>query len=308
MALISSILNKAAAQGGSTISTGRKGYNLVFGIPRHALAVPKGYKIADTQDLTQAFILAEVQAGNIIPLTNAKTFVAESADDTVNTDDLGVDTLGIKGLPKFSLTYKDGSQFYKELAKMEGYANYDFIFGDYEGNWKVATEDGYIKGFDGGQVIPKMTTLADANTAEEKTMSVQLTDRDQWDKEFGIIVKENVGWHLRDLDGVNPCELTFSSAPAAGTSLSVQVMLSDNLTPVSGLSDSEFAVDVDGSDNVITGCVESGSTGVYTLTVTDALVAAQSVTASLYDGSQNATIVILDTATYRGTTDPTVVS
>ena len=308
MAIISSILDVAAAAGSSTISTGRKGYNLAFGIPKHALALTKGYKIADTQDLTQAFILGEVQKGNIIPLTNAKTFVSESGEDTINTDDLGVDTLGIKGLPKFMLTYKDGNQLYKEIAKMEGYANYDFIFGDYEGNWKVATEAGYIKGFDGGQVVAKMTSLADANTTEEKGVSIQLTDRDQYDKEYSILVKANVGWHIRDLDGVNACTVSFNTAPAAGTTVVAKVLLSDNVTPVSGLVTADFLAMVDGATNVITGAAETGSTGVYTITVTDALVAAESIVVSLYDSSENADVVILASAMYRGETDATVVS
>ena len=139
-------------------------------------------------------------------------------------------------------------------------------------------------------------------------ITVQLTDRDQYDSEYGIIVQDNIGWHIRDLDGINACSVTFNSAPAAGTTVDVKVLLSDGITPVSGLGTADFTADVDGATNTVIGAVEAGSTGVYTLTLTSALVAAETVTAMLYDSSENADVVILSSATYRGTTEPTVVS
>lgn len=307
MALISSILDVAAASGAASVSTGKKGYNLVFGIPRHALALPKGTKFADTVDLTQAIMLGEVQKGNVIPLTNAKSFVAESGEDGVITDDLGVETQGTQGLPKFVLTYKDGNQFYKELAKMTSYGNYDFIFADLKGNWKVATEAGFIKGFDGGQIVAGMTSLAAADVTEEKTLKIQLTDRDQFDKEFSIIEQALLGWHVRNLDGVNPCTVSFNTAPVAGTSVVVKVLLSDNITPVSGLATADFRAEVDDVNNVVTAAVEAGSTGVYTLTIT-AISASDSINVQLYDGTAVSDIVILDSATYRGITADTIVA
>lgn len=306
MAIISEILDVASSAGGSSISTGKKGYNLEFGIPRHALALPKGTKIAVSEDLTQAFINGLVQTGDIIPLTNAKTFTGDPTDDGIITDDLGVDTLGIKGLPKFMLTFKDGNQFYKELAKMTSYGNYDFMFADLKGNWKVATEAGYIKGFDGGQVIAKQTSLAAADVTEEKIMQIQLVDRDQYDSEYSIIEQAKIGWHIRNLDGVNPCTVSFNTAPVAGTAVSVKVLLSDGVTPVSGLAASDFLAKEGGVTNTIVTATETGSTGVYAIVVTDALVATDVITISLYDSSANANVVILDNATYRGEITATV--
>lgn len=309
MAQIGDILDVASVAGGQEVSTGTKGFNLVFGTPKHVLAFPKGFKIANTIDLTFLYALGEVQKGNIIPLLNAKTVTSEGGDDTIDTDEDGVKTLGTKALPEFTATYKDGNQLYKELAKLEGYANFDFVLIDVEGNWKVATEEGYIKGFLGGQVTPGMTTLkVSGGDPEQKPMNFQLLDRDQYDSDYSIIQKDKIGWHIRDLDGINPCTLSFNTAPVAGSTVVVKVLLSDGVTVVSGLGTDDFKAMVDDTNNVVSNAVEAGSTGVYTLTLTDAISANDVINIQLYDSSEVVNAVILANAVYRGITDDATVA
>lgn len=302
MAILADILGVSNNCGGTSANTGRAGCKIELDRIVHAFAVVKGYRIAKTEDLTKAFFLAEVQKGNIIPLTRADNLEDLSAEDSYITDDGGVKSLDIAGLPEFKLNYSDGHVFYREIAKLTSNRNFDYILGDVKGNLAFADFGDEIGGFEGGHLTASQTTLKAAGAKEMKSVTFQLLDRTQYDQDYEIITSVNLGWSVRDIDGVNAVKMSFSTAPAGGTTVNVKVLLADGHNAVSGLDETNFFATVDGADNVITAAVETGSTGVYALTLTDAITSSDKITVGTFDGSLNTTAINLADALYRGST------
>ena len=138
MAVINTIASKSAGCGGEAINTGDLGCDISFGLVIHALAFAKGTVISKNSELTLAVVEALVQKGEVIPIMDAFSSEPTMSEDTLETSPLGVEALTLKGLPKYSLTMKKGQEYYKEMAKLTGFGNINYVLGDVNGNWKFA--------------------------------------------------------------------------------------------------------------------------------------------------------------------------
>ena len=138
MAVINTIASKSAGCGGEEINTGDLGCDIAFGLVTHALGLSKGVVIAKETELSLSVIEALVQKGDIIPLMDAFSSEPTMSEDTLETSPLGVEALTLKGLPKYSLTMKKGQNYYKQMAKLTGFGNINYVLGDVNGNWKFA--------------------------------------------------------------------------------------------------------------------------------------------------------------------------
>ena len=192
---ITSIANKLPCGGASAANTGKLGCLSLFGTPTHMLALRKGTKILAAADFDIAYLLPLVQAGTIIPLINASAFEDVSGEDTYSTNTSGVKRLNLKGLPEYKLMFEEGHEFYRQIAELEGYKNFDYIIGDEEGNWMLATNsDGTFSGFAAGHSTPELTKRKVAGgDAESKSFLVQFLLRSQWDSNYAIL-------HVDELD------------------------------------------------------------------------------------------------------------
>jgi hypothetical protein len=255
--------------------------------------------------LTIDYINGLVQAGDVIPLMDAFSSEPTIADDTLETSPLGVEALTLKGLPKYMLTMKKGQFYYKEMAKLTGFGNLNWVLGDVDGNWKFAiNSDDSLTGFTAGQTLANITVPATATETEKKSLTFQLTDRNQIDVSYGVILAENA-FPISDVSGINAVTLAFADASgpvvpsSSDVTLKVQALLSADLhTGIEGLLAASFAYAVDGTPEVPV-VVDDGD-GFFTLTIV--ALAASTITLSL-DG-----VIVLESVLYRGNTLSEVIS
>ena len=192
MAVINTIASKSAGCGGGAINTGDLGCDISFGLVIHALGFTKGTVISKDVELTLPLIEALIQKGDIIPLMDAFSSEPTMSEDTLETSPLGVEALTLKGLPKYALTMKKGQEYYKQMAKLTGFGNINYVLGDVNGNWKFAIDgNGDFTGFTAGQTLAAITTPATATETEKKTFTFQLTDRTQIDSTYAVIEAAN---------------------------------------------------------------------------------------------------------------------
>ena len=269
MAVINTIASKSAGCGGEAINTGDLGCDISFGLVIHALGFAKGTVISKDVELTLALIEALVQKGEVIPIMDAFSSEPTMSEDTLETSPLGVEALTLKGLPKYSLTMKKGQQYYKEMAKLTGFGNINYVLGDVNGNWKFAVDgNGDFTGFTAGQTLAAITTPATATETEKKTFTFQLTDRTQIDSTYAVVEAANA-FPISNVTGVNGVEFSFADAngavvPASGdVTLKVKAVLSsDRITDIEGLVLADFNT----SAGTISAISDDGN-GFYTLTV-----------------------------------------
>tara|TARA_R110002153_G_scaffold260088_1_gene419979 strand:+ start:676 stop:1599 length:924 start_codon:yes stop_codon:yes gene_type:complete len=298
MAVINTIASKSAGCGGSSINTGDLGCDISFGLVIHALGFKKGVKIPASTDITIDYINGLVQSGDIIPLMDAFSSEPTMSEDTLETSPLGVEALTLKGLPKYSLTMKKGQNYYKEMAKLTGFGNINWVLGDVSGNWKYAvTSEGDFTGFTAGQTLASITTPATATETEKKSFTFQLTDRNQIDNSYAVIESANL-FPISDVSGINGVELSFADAngavvPASGdTTLKVKAVLkADRITSIEGLASANFKF----SGGSVTAVEDSE--GFYTLTISS--LSTGSINLELYDASASANVVIVSGELYR---------
>jgi hypothetical protein len=297
MAVLNTINGTSDGCGGGAANTGELGCEIEFGLVIHGIGLNSGTIIPAAQDVDIDYINTLIQAGTAVPLMNAFSSEPTFADDTVETSPLGVEALTLEGLPKFMLTMKKGQEYYKELAKLTGFGNIEWILGDVNGNWKMAkTSAGDFKGFACGQVNAMITTPATATETEKKSLTFQLTDRNEYDSNYDVFLASTL-FPISDVKGINGVNLTFADASGAvppadtDTTLKVKaVFASDNFTVIEGLVVGDFLYQVDGSTVVPSGVVDDGD-GFYTLTVA-AIATSEVLTVQNYDGSVNKNVVI----------------
>ena len=225
------------------------------------------------------------------------------ADDTLETSPLGVEALTLKGLPKYMLTMKKGQYYYKEMAKLTGFGNINWILGDVNGNWKFAvTTDSEYTGFSAGQTLAAITVPATATETEKKSFTFQLVDRNQIDTSYAVVLASNL-FPISDVSGINGVDLSYANSdgvvvPTSGdVTLKVKAFLaSDKTTGIEGLVVGNFKYLVGTTPETPSGISDDGD-GFYTLTVS-ALVSS-TITLNLWDASAVENVVIVSSELYR---------
>lgn len=307
---IATIASKKVCAGGSTAAnTGKLGCLSLFGTPAHLIAIRKGTEIDGAEDFDLDYLMGMVQKGTMIGLIDSTAFEDVSSEDTYSTNTRGIKRLNVKGLPEYRLRFEEGHYFYKEVSKLTSFKQYDFLIGDQEGNWLIATKsNGNFQGFSAGHVTPELTKRkVEGGDPEYKSILIQFLDRLQWDRDYSIIHAEDIDFAPSDFPLVNGTEITFAAVPAnTDTSLSVSVKLAaDRNTLVEGLTASDFSVDVDGVTATIASVTEP-TPGNYTINI-PALSTGQKVIINHFSGTTNTTVANSNDVLYRNSKDNEIV-
>jgi hypothetical protein len=309
MSTIAQIADKNPNCGGQNANTGELGCQTEFGTPLHAIAVRKGFVIPAATVFDKVYIDTQTQLGNFIPIMEADSFEELSSEDAMSTNTRGVERLSTPGLPKYKLTYQLGHEFYKQIAKLTSFKSLDWIWGDGEGNWKLAvTSEGDFAGFSAGQTLAMMTkTKVQGGDPESKSISVQMLDREQWDKNYAILARTSLTFSPSDIDGVNGVEILVEPITALATSVNIQVLLSaDRVTPVEGLELVDFLITVNGIPSIATTLTENPD-GKYVIAI-DSPAATAKVVVSTFDIATKTLAILVDGVLYRGISDPVTVT
>lgn len=298
---IASIASKKACKGASSgVNTGKLGCLSLFGTPAHLLAFSKGYVIPAATEINDAFLRPLIQKGIVIPLIDASAFEDVSAADAYSTNTKGIKRLNLKGLPEYKLMFEEGHEFYREIDKMESYKTYDYWIGDTDGNWMVVKRsDGDFKAFDGGHTTPELTKRqVEGGDPESKSILIQFLNRLEWDRQYEILHAEELTFTPQEIPLINGIVIKLKTIPAdTETTIDFTVVLaSDNSTPVTGLTDSDFVYQVNGSTVAMT--VVENSDGDYTGTVT-AVASGQTITLDSFHGATNTNVADSNSVLYR---------
>ncbi len=286
MTVISTILGLGDC-GTSDINSGQLGCNVEFGAVMHAIPLIKGTVILKSVDLDIDYLNRLVQSDTAIPLMNAFGSETTVSDDTKETSPFGIESLTLEGLPTYALTLKEGQEYYKQISKITGFGNYEFVLGDSNGNWKFAlTSNNDLKGFTAGQVIAMMTVPAvPGGDTEKKTVTFQLTDRTEIDSKYEVILASNL-FPITDVKGTNGVILSYADVNGAvppatsDTTLKVKAVFKNGGdVGIEGLVANDFLYAVNGTPE--TPSVNDDGGGFYTLTVTT--LASSTITLKNYD-------------------------
>ena len=288
------IADKVACGSAGGANTGKLGCLSLFGTPDHLIALRRGTRIDGTEEFDLDLIKEMVVDRVAVPLIGASNFEDVSAEDGYATSPKGVKRLNLKGLPEYRFTYEEGHEFYRQLDRLGGYKNWDFILGDDEGNWMMVTNaDGTYSGFSAGHTTPELTSRkVPGGDSEQKSMLMQFLNRVEVDRNYAILHQEHLDFSPNDVPAVNGVVLKFNEVPTAGTELKLNALLAqDRDTPVEGLT--KFVVSINGVAAVATA---AETNGVYTLTTT-AMTANDEIEVRL--GTLNDTIIEEDGVLYR---------
>lgn len=292
MATLESIAGKNGC-GTENSLTGKLGCQIEFGTPMHLFKLKKGLVIPKATVLDKSYLNSLIQAGKLVPLVDASSFEDLSGEDSVSSNSRTVERLNIQGLPKYKLTFEEGHEFYRQMAKLMSFKSADFLIGDEYGNLKMGVNsDGDFVGFSAGQVLPELTkNKVQGGDAESKSLTVQFLNRKQFDEDYTIVTNEQLGFDLIEVQGANPVVLAFNSVPTdTDTTIEITAKLAaDKSTNVEGLVVADFLVNVAGSSVVVSNLTEAN--GVYTLTI-PAVAVSEVVTVDLYDGSLNSGTIL----------------
>lgn len=269
MSTLAEIADKNVDRSDAAANTGTLGCQIEFGTPLHALALKKGMIIPKATVFDKVYIDTQIQLGNFIPMIGADSFEEMSSEDSMNTNSRGVERLSMLGLPKYKLSFMLGHEFYKEISKLTSFKSMDFIFGDDEGNWKLAvTSAGDFRGFSAGQVLAHMTkSKVQGGEPESKSISMQMLNREQWDRNYAILGRSLLTFSPEEIDGINGVNIVLKPVVPTATSVSFRVVLSaDNNTPVLGWTTGALGVYIDDVKvaSVITEGVDGNYTGIIT--------------------------------------------
>jgi hypothetical protein len=309
MSTLAQIADKNPNCGGMNANTGDLGCQTEFGTPLHAIAIRKGFIIPKDTVFDKVYIDTQTQLGTFIPIIEADSFEELSSEDTFSTNSRGVDRLSTPGLPKYKLTYQSGHEFYKQIAKLTSFKSLDFIFGDGEGNWRIAVNsDGDFTGYSCGQVTAMMTkTKVQGGDPESKSITVQMLDREQWDKNYAILNRQTLTFSPTDIGGINGVDITVGPIAASATSVTIKVVLSaDRMTPVEGLELVDFLITVNGVPSIATVLTENPD-GEYVIAI-DSPAAGTKIVVSTYDLATKTLAILVDGTLYRGISAPVTVS
>lgn len=299
--MIGEIASKKKCSGGEGVNTGKLGCLSMFGTPSHLVALQKGFEIKATEVFGFEYFAGLVQKGIAIPLIDATAFEDVSSEDAYSTNARGIKRLNVKGLPEYNLRFEEGHEFYKQLSKMESFKRYDYIIGDAEGNWLLASKsNGNYQGFTAGHTTPELTQRkAEGGDPEYKTLLVQFLDRLQWDRNYDIIHAEDIDITPQEMPLVNGTIIEYTTQPAAtDTTLEVSIALaSDKSTPVEGIDDNNIGVKVNGAVATVSAVVES-TPGNYTITI-PALSQGDKVEVEHFDSATSSNVALSNGVLYR---------
>lgn len=307
MATLQSIAGKNGCGESGTIATGKKGCQITFGTPKHAIRLKKGTVIPSTTVFNMAYLISLIKSGVAVPVMEATGFERLSGEDGFSTTSDTTERLNVLGLPKYRMTFQEGHEFYRQISKLTGFKNSDWLIIDDYGNMKIAINSkGDFVGFTAGQVVAEQVMeKVQGGDGESKSITMQFINRRQWDSDYTIVTQEQSEINWEEIQGSNPVNISFVSVPAdTDTTIVVSALLSaDNSTHVEAITQAYFQVLVNSAEVVVANVVEDSVAKTYTITI-PALSSNDVVEVRLYDSGIN--IVIEDVVFTSNTASETV--
>jgi hypothetical protein len=292
MAQLSTLYNLVICGLAAVLGTGQQGCRPFFKKVSSIWLTTQGFEFDGTQTLDSTYVKLLQAQGSLIILKGVKTFADNTPDDTIEELEDGTKQVARKGQYEFAVQFINGLYFHAALHSLNSQNNFDIIFVDTEGNiLGTKSEAGNFKGFTLGMLQASKFMWATDSTAQKEGIAGQLTDRSEFDSDYVFISKDNIDFNPNRLDGINEVLLAWSSAPAAGTSVTVKATLKQGGAAVTGLAFGDFLMTLNGAtSNPTADDSEATGDGIYVLTI-PAIVADDDITARVYDNSENRGVI-----------------
>jgi len=296
MALLGELLNKIECGASNVLGTGLKGCKVFFKKTTSLWIFPAGFELDSTEEFGQTYIDQLKAEGNLIVLKGVRTFTDNSSDNSVEELEDGTKQVTKLGLYEFACKFVNGLFFHAALTSLNSFGNYDVAFVDRDGNiLGTKSVNGKFKGFSIGMLQADRLEWGTDAAGQKEGIMFQLLDRAEVDTDFIFIQRSQLAYNPNKIEGVNEIKLSYPSAPAAGTSLTIKASLSDG-TPFVGLPAANWGIYKNGAKDASVSGDDSIVGGTYVLTISS--VTANDVIVSEFIEGNNK-VISLDDYQYK---------
>lgn len=241
--------------------------------------------------LNKQYMINLIKSRQLHVLPKFDGFKSANSQNATVTSEYNVESETVKGLPKWEMEFWKGDAFDNLLQRFGGQDQFDFGLGFQDGiRFFANSDDTALTGGDAGMVMVGIQTDQDKSNAQKQMLTVQLKDAAQFNLRKVFKSYAELGFNEGDLKPVYDVDIAFTTAPTTGTSVTVDVAYGLTGLPVLGLSGTGIWK-VGGVQTtpktVTTAAVVVGVPGRYTLTLSSALIATDTISAILGDVTYN---------------------
>lgn len=242
-----------------------------------------------------------VRKKKIFPMTSLYNFEQSTPDNEIATSSIGVKFEIREGKVEMSLIFNKSHCFHSSLFTKKAFKKWNLLLFMKNHTLGTTSIDGTkFKGFDMGMFSVSTFKVQQGTDPQQTKVTFQFTEQGtkEWNSRMKAIPNEEVAAELNSIDGVIETQITYVTAPAAGTTVVVDVKSNCNGTPKTGLTTANSASWILGgtqaTPRTITTVAESATVpGRYTLTLSGALVTADTVQPRFGNATEYATEDIL---------------
>jgi len=224
-----------------------------------------------------------IRKKKLFPLIGLYNFEQSTPDNEMATSSIGIKFEIREGKIELSLIYNKSHCFHKNIFTKKAFKKWNILL--FFSNHTVGAKslDGLtFKGFDCGMFSVGSFKVQQGTDPQMTKITLQLTEAGtrEWNERLTPISNEEINAELNTIDGVIETAISYESAPAAGTTVVVDVKSACNGAVKSGLTTTGFwrLGGTQASATTISSVAESATIpGRYTITVTPALIVTDTV-------------------------------
>lgn len=259
------------------------------GEPTGFANVPKGWNVLTSGALpTESEFKALVQNRQIFPFRDKFGFEDLTPANEQETSSFGIKKSNLLGKPEFKFDFADTREFHTNAYDQIGFKKWDIIMYFEKGiGFATDVSETKIKGFTAGDWSVSTRKFKSGATSALTSIMFQLLDAEEFNKRMVFYTWEQLGYDAGDINGIINADLSFQTAPVAGTTVNVYAKVDQNRSvDVLGLTNANnWSVGGTQATPASVDSVSYNAAGYYVLTLDNALVSADTISVSLADVS-----------------------
>lgn len=248
----------------------------------------KDVKFNISTDVFLTAYKAQIRKKKLFPLVGLYNFEQSTPDNEMSTSSIGIKFEIREGKVELSLIFNKSHCFHKSVFTKKAFKKWNIIL--FFTNHVVGAKsiDGVNwKGFDCGMFSVGTFKVQQGTDPQMTKITLQLTPEGttEWNTRMSAISNQEINAELNSIDGSIETNIAFNAAPiAAATTVVVNVSSQCNGAPKAGLTTAaQWTIGgIQATQKTVTTAAESATIpGRYTLTLSSALVAGDTILARL---------------------------
>lgn len=226
---------------------------------------------------------SNIRKKKIFPLVGLYNFEQSTPENELATSSVGIKFEIREGKVELSLTFNKSHCFHKSVFTKKAFKKWNMVLFFSRHVVGAKSLDGlYWKGFDCGMLSVGTLKVQQGSDPQMTKITLQLTQEgtNEWNTRMSAISNADVTAELNTIDGSIETDIAYATTPATGTTVVVDVKSQCNGAAKSGLTDGAkwFVGGTQTTPKTVTTAAESATIpGRYTLTLSSALVATDSI-------------------------------